>query len=269
MSRRLSLNPRRAFTLTECAALLGVATLSAAAIVPCLAGAQTNAHSAIAHANLQMLVRGQLAFANDNDLLIPGPNTSGFEAHLVNGQSLVGNTTPSTPTQNMDWISPCLGDELNLSPNRAERIWQIHEFLACPRAVRRIDTLYGGDLDDHDLEAIQETRGYLQVSYLAPGPFHLPRAWTPDGYPYAENEVLRDPGFPARSPVGYAPRIDLVGAPAGKVAAADGARYLSVGSLFGGYGTILDIYASADSSLYGNFLTGTPAFQKSAAYGRD
>lgn len=259
------------FTLRECAALTCIAALSAAAIVPCLAAAQTNAQSSVGYANLKLLMLGQSAFAASHDQLLPGPHSSGWEATLSNGQSIVGDTTPSTPTQNVDWISPSVGDELGFSPNRAERAWQILEFLADPRAIRHDDQLYSGGAatDVGDFVAIEAARGLLQVSYVAPAPFYLLSpysSWAPtaDG----EFDVMHTPPYPAVAPDDFIPRLDRVGSPAHKVGVADGTRYLSLGGIIGGGGTILDYDVSPMTTFYGNFLTSTPIYDESVAYGR-
>lgn len=262
---------RRAFTLMELVVTLVVIGLAAAVTLPALAQTRTIAQSSVAYANLKRLADAQVLYANANGLWLAGPNTTGWQSIVTHGAVIVGNTTASTPAQTQDWISPTVGDELGLSPNRAQRIHQILEFLSDPRSVRPLDQIYseGTDSDAADFIALGASE-FLQVSYLQPAPFHLrppDSLWTPDPGVFVQPLTgFRDP---ATAPIDYLPRLDLVGPPSTKVAVADGTRYLAVISGTTNPTTSLDINIGAAPRYFGNFESDAPTYDRSVAYGRN
>lgn len=262
----------RAFTLTELGATLAVIGLTVVLTLPALAQTRTQAQSAVAYANLKRMTDAQIAHAHANGLWLAGPNTTGWDSIITHGSAIEGNTTSSTPAETPDWISPTMGDELDLSPNRAERTRQILDFLADPRAVRPQDQLYAGSYvpsDVVDFTGLFARTNFLQVSYLAPAPFHFRppySSWSPD--PNYENLVVTGFVNPVTTPDDYLPRLDLVGPPSMKVATADGTRYLATVGGPINPSTALDIEIASYTNLYGNFMSDAPTFDRSVAYGR-
>ncbi len=273
-----TLRRHTAFTLVELAVALAMVTICLALLVVAARGTRTGAQSAVSLGNVRLLSEGQLRFAQDNDGYIAGPNSTGLPAasllriddELLFGRILLlGDQTPTTPTTTFDWISPILGDELGLSTNRAERYWQIMELLACPRATRMNDFLFGTAEDLSDFEAIFEERGYRQVSYLAPASF-LGLPAVPGGvdwdYPLPK-EVFVPRLFepfptPFRLPSDYRPRLDRIDNAGNKVCVAGGTRY------YLGHEGLLDFDVNPAPVLYSSFASSGPTFEGSIAYGR-
>lgn len=179
---------------------------------------------------------GQFTGANVTGWIdVPGANQS--DAHYV------GNTSPSTPTQTTDWITPLLGDELNLSPNRALRTQQLFEQVRDPRNTRLNDALFGSAPDANDFNTAAQIGGYYTTSYLAPATFHYWGTPDPGGFIPGKGTIPGDTdawlemygGIPynwglfhnynIKTPRDYRPTINAVGpSPSQKVMFADGTR---------------------------------------------
>ncbi len=136
-----------AFTLVELLVVIAILSLLMGALVPVVGHTRQHAQSTIDQSNIRQLVKGQELYAVRSDQWLAGPNTSGARGLVTRGDAYLGTTTPSTPTSTHDWISPCLGDELGFSANRAKRTWQLFSRLACPRATNRITRLWGSSKD--------------------------------------------------------------------------------------------------------------------------
>ena len=240
--------------------------------VPSLAGARESAQSMIGMTNVRRLANGQSAYAFMHDSWLAGPNTSGAAGIVSHGRSLEGNTTPATPTSTHDWISPTLGDELRLAPNRAERTAQIFDVLACPRArLNPSAILWGGSRDRDDFERVRQERGFGQISYLAPSAFHYrPQGghWTPRALDGPGARPMTGIERPFRTPARYRPRLDTLDRPEAKVLVADGTRYVTEQRGARGTGYTLDFDVSPEPGIYGSFTSSGPIFERSRAYGR-
>lgn len=253
---------RRAFTLVEL--LIGVASISIVAglLIPTMASVRASAREAACLAMQRRLHVATMTYARSDDDRIPGVNTTSarYLKPITAANALLGDSTPTTPTTIFDWISPIMGHEINLSPNRAERTRQIFNDLACAESRRFNNALWGGGpfLSDYsDFEALLASDGYRQVSYLSPGAFHLAgRAYQQ----YAEMYVYRWNG-PATPPIDYYPRLDRVGNLSHKVFLADGTRYLANVST-------LDFDVDPRPKFYGSFTSSSPIYSGSREYGR-
>lgn len=256
---------RRGFTLVELLVVIAVIAILIGVLLPSLAGARQVAQSMVGLSNNRQLVIAQQGYSASNSGWLAGPNTSGVIARLgTNGEQIVGSTGPDTPTQTFDWISPCVGTELGLSPQRAERMYQIFDRFRCPRAIRYNDEVYGAPSDADDFTKIQTITPYRQVSYLAPAPFHLSPldgntpAWTPGALRDRQMTALAGFKDPCTVPASYRPRTDILARPDSKIAVADGTRYVAMGGgiLFGG-GVKLDFDATPNAANYGCFTSQT------------
>ena len=222
-------------------------------------GVKDAARSTMCAAMQERIYQATMAYSlNDNEWL-PGVNRTGlkYRKSITAALAMVGDSTPDTPTTTYDWISPVLGSEMNLSPNRAMRTKQIFEDLGCPSTHRHNDQTWGYAPDLHeDFLPLMEEEGIAQVSYLAPATFHLagPK-FHPTQY---ERYGWTGPAIP---PARYLPRMEKVGRqPSSKVFLADGTRYLTAGN-------VLDFDVSLNPKYYGSFTSSTPIYAGSTAYG--
>lgn len=278
---------QRAFTLIELLVVIAIIALLIGILLPALGKAREVARSLVCTTQQRSLAQGQMFYMGDNEGYIAGPHTSTFAYALQVGRGEIGmgdvftfNTTPTTPTTTHDWISPSLGDSLNLSENRAQRTKQIFNDFPCPSATVTNDTVWSGSsaADMDQFEAIGLSEGYRQVSYLAPASFLLSsnvtrtKVWR--RYLLGDPRIIldtdmfpSDPGDGSSSQVtkyrNYVPREDLVGLqPSNKVLLADGTRYYDFGP------NILDFDATNASEYFSSFGSSGPIYHAAREYGR-
>ena len=278
---------RMGFTLIELLVVVAVIALLLGLLLPSLTWSREVAQSMVGSSNVRQLTVGQLAHAAENDGWVAGPNTTGLLVKARGQDSITGGSYDTAPTSTHDWISPTVGASLGFSPNRAERTRNIFEQFACPKATYQYNLVYAlsspDDIDDFEDE--QQKRPYLQLSYLAPSPFlyvNPSSAWrrTINGVQFSvqgsnptsnnrrETSIFIGFGTPFRTPKTYRPRLDLLKNPSSKAAVADGTRYVEYRG--GREPTIeLDFDADPAPSIYGSFLSASPAFHGSRAYGRN
>lgn len=261
----LSRTSRAGFTLIELLVVVAIISILMSVLLPSLNTARDAARSIQCLSMTRQLVMGQLSYAAQNQNCIPGYWTSGQRIIKPDGTAAVGDTFSTMPTTLWDWISPSMGDSMDLSANRAERTWQIFDILRCP-SVRDVNTeIFGTAGDRPDFVQVEQRRGrYWQVSYLAPSSFHTirnPNQNGTGGNGYAHND-------PFRPPASYSPRIDKVGPASKKVAVADGTRFFVYGSGRGGIGGHLDFDVSPLAREFGAFTSSGPIFHAAREYGR-
>ncbi len=264
---------KNAFTLIELLVVIAIISLLIGILLPAIGRARDTARSIVCAATLRGLGQGMVQYTLENRDYYPGPNTSGAIYRTRAGPDLFGfhgDRTPTTPTTVWDWISPILGDSVNLSPNRARRTQQIFNDYGCASANVFVDATYGGWVDRADFERVRVEEGYNQISYLTPGPFHYYSSLLGrDGAPriVSDRDVRYWTGFadPATTPRNFRPRLDQVGvSPSAKIFAADGTRYLEQrGNSF-----ILDFDISPLAEHYSSFGSQTPIRHLSTEYGR-
>jgi prepilin-type N-terminal cleavage/methylation domain-containing protein len=278
---------RRGFTLVELLVVIAVIAILIGVLLPSLAGARQVAQSMVGLSNNRQLVIAQQGYSASADSWLAGPNTSGVLAIVTQGAGVEGSTGPDTPTQTFDWISPCVGTELGLSPNRAERMYQIWERFHCPRATRLVDKLFLGEggasapSDVQDFTRVNNATPYRQVSYLAPAAFHLSpveggqAVWVPSrlNTPEFKGQVRKGFPDPCTVPATYRPRTDLLARPDSKIAVADGTRYIATSGLIGGATVALDFDIASQATTYGGFTSSGAIYSDSGkgsvAYSRD
>jgi prepilin-type N-terminal cleavage/methylation domain-containing protein/prepilin-type processing-associated H-X9-DG protein len=201
---------RHGFTLIELLVVISIIALLVGILLPALGAARRSAQSAVCLGNLRSAGQAMATYTTDSADWLAGPNTSGASV----GSPGTSSESPTAPTQNMDWISPTLGDSLGLSIDPDERIKQIfNNDFKCPTNSETYASEYGGG-------SLNVTANELNYSsYAAALGFHV----RPDG----EGGVQNVQGFKAKYQAGYRPRIDMVGSGSGKVYAMDGARYVN------------------------------------------
>ncbi len=257
---------RGGFTLIELLVVVAIISILMSVLLPSLNTARDAARSLQCLSLTRQMVIAQVSYAAENQNYLPGFWTSGQRIVSTNGAAAVGTKTSTTPTTSWDWISPCLGDSLELSPNRAERTWQIFDRLRCPSAREFNTEIFGTAGDRADFIEVEQRRGrFWQVSYLAPASFHMLRIPAAGGSPgngYSHNT-------PFTLPASYVPRLDRVGASSKKVAVADGTRFFEYRSSGrGGIGGVLDFDVSPTTSFYSSFTSSGPIFHAANEYGR-
>lgn len=272
------------FTGIDVLAVGGVGLIAAALAQPVL---EQNKAESLGLTNLaqhQRLGARQSLFMLANNGQFSGANVTGWIDVPGANQSdanYVGDTSPGTPTQTTDWITPLLGDELNLSPNRALRTQQLLEQVRDPRNTRFNDSLFGGaESDFDDFAAAATNGGFRSTSYLAPAAFHFWGTPEPGGFVPGQGTVKGDEeiwlkkyggipynwsggtAFNIETPRSYRPKIDMIGpSPAQKVMFADGTRYVD-------FSDLIDIDTDPTPFLFGNFVSGFFAYEGETSYGR-
>ncbi len=274
---------RVGFTLIELLVVIAIIALLIGILLPALGAARETARQVVCGAMERQLYLGQDLYMNENDDYYAAVATSGLQYNAFSvddsgfhgGVELMENESSSTtPVTFWDWISPTLGDTVGLSPNRAERTYEILSTYGCAAAVFEYAQIFNqsnaSDLDD--FEEIIQSRGLPQQSYAMPNTFaqFSPEASIPNpggGFygGYISPGALRSFPDPATAPANFAPRRDRVGVqPSDKIIFADGTRYFTGPE----DGSILDIDVSPDATYFSFFGSNVPTYEQSVAYGR-
>ena len=266
----------RAFTLIELLVVIAIIALLVGILLPALGTARKVSHQIVCSSTLRGLIQGQAIYMSDWQDYYAGPNTSGAayqgvqtDPFKLRWKDMLGDTSPSTPTQYFDWISPSIGDSYGLSPNRARRTAQIFNELRCAAATVYATELYppSGDSGDREhFEKIIEEDGFRQVSYLSPSYFHLKANQTVANRQRYRGTTLLYHTFhdPIEVWDNFNPRFDYAGVqPSNKVLAADGTRYWAhVGNL-----SYLDFDYTPSANTFGSFTDSSPIYEASTAWG--
>jgi len=237
--------PRRGFTLIELLVVISIIALLIGLLLPGLQYARDRARTGVCLAQQRQAALGMHAYAADENDWLAGPNTSGVDI----GNGIIRNDVDS-PTQNLDWVSPTLGESLNL-PVGADGDMEALEYrirmmfdqaFLCPANREYYDYWY---LNDDEL-AGQKVTDTRVSSYATAIGFHVSNS---DRDPVHHDTAGAQ--FPVKL-VGYKPRLDRVRNAWRKVYSLDGTRYLN-----------RDLLISFNSLLYqdegGNFMVQGPA----------
>ncbi|MFQ5805039.1 MAG: type II secretion system protein [Phycisphaerae bacterium] len=265
----------RAFTLIELLVVVAIIALLISILLPSLACAREKARSAKCGVQLRSFGTGLATYFSENNDWIPGVNTSGVAAYVAGEGSDIGALrSPATPVQNYDWMSPSLRYETELGNNRAERFQTLINEYQCPsQAGLKIDFLWpqgvSNSADRADFtDDIVDT--YSPLSYLMPAHFQWwGRAYldtivaigeTATGRPVIVYAMVAPASFEAFHAGRYQSRLDKLGPPARKIAAADGMRYLTENDE-------IDFDISPRADLFGAFASSGGWWAGSTAYG--
>ena len=209
----------KAFTLIELLVVIAILAMLLGILTPALNKARDAARTIVCKAHMRPFGIGIATYAMDHDDFLAGPNTSGYQLTRNNVTAAHGATSP---VQNVDWISPMLGDSLGLSPDRKTRIREIFDTqLRCPSNTARFDFEYagsgGGLFDETHIQTM------TAASYSASMAFHVYSI--SDGFSgsVAINEAVANQVYLPRR---YVPRLSAIGRPASKIYAFDGTRYI-------------------------------------------
>ncbi|MCC5821820.1 MAG: prepilin-type N-terminal cleavage/methylation domain-containing protein [Phycisphaerales bacterium] len=273
-------HPRgHAFTLIELLVVIAIIALLIGILLPAIGAARNTARTVVCQTTMRGIAQLQTQYTLDNRDYFASPNTSSLQYRILRpgrpgnapaGTQLLFDTTSTTPTSIMDWMSPLLGDTLNLSPNRARRTYQLFNNFGCAAATVFNDNIYRpfSAPDGQQFVDINNTEGYRQVSYLAPTSFY----YNPNGTPISVTQGsglnititgysvdLGNGAIPDRS---YRQQITRIGvSPGSKVMFSDGTRFASI--QLG-----LDFDPNVNPGRFGSFTESNPIVHGSTAYGR-
>jgi prepilin-type N-terminal cleavage/methylation domain-containing protein/prepilin-type processing-associated H-X9-DG protein len=260
------------FTLIELLVVVAIIALLISILLPSLSCARNQAKATKCGAQMRALANGVTMYINENNDWIPGANTTGvgFWMDMNSGNPLNGLRNSKSGVQTFDWITPLLRyDTTDLGNNRAERFRIITDRYQCPtQAGATIDELYSVALstsaDRADFEADPR---FAPLSYLMPAHFQywgrenfgMVLARAPSGAVYTAKVI--EPSFDWEVVADkYRSRLIEIGAPARKIAAADGHRFLD------GTGSV-DFDFSPNPRFFGSFTSSGAWWAGSHEYG--
>ncbi|MDX2117258.1 MAG: prepilin-type N-terminal cleavage/methylation domain-containing protein [Planctomycetota bacterium] len=242
---------RSAFTLIELLVVIAIIAVLIGVLLPSLSGARNAGRGVVCQAHQRSIATAMTMYASENKEFLVGPNTSGFQLQ-ANKPYVEGR---SSPVQDWDYISPLLGDSLNLPTDPLSKFQEICETrLRCPSNNTRYSSRFSG------AALPMEARGSFPItlSYLTPAFFQLYPAGVVFVNGVRVEQVSNSEAIAL--PQGYIPRVDRVGPfPWKKAFAFEGARYFNgVGKGFD-YSTVTNA-AGLSGSPQGNFSSRGPAF---------
>lgn len=217
----LKLNKYFGFTLIELLVVISIIALLLSVIIPSLRAAKESSRSAVCMAHLRSVGTGLQLYTMNNESWLAGPNTSGYRNSFGN-VNLNDSLGVSTPVQNMDWISPTLGEELGLHNRGYNRLVDIFNTkFCCPSNKKTYDYYYDGAEQPIGPWLQSRNLGVNELkysSYSAILGFHV---WNEPG-------VVYEAGIPVSLPANYRPKIERIRMPGNKIYVIDGARYVKL-----------------------------------------
>lgn len=266
---------RAAFTLVELLVVIAVIAILIGVLLPALAGARASGYQIKDAANQKQFLLGMAAWGNENDLGIPGVNTSGLSLHkLQNTPEKLDRATK--PVQNFDWLSISI-DDAQLPEDRSQRFAKVLNDFSSPASNR---ILTEEDLDFNgacgDMKELIEGQGdYANTggTSIAAPTYFMAATWqwagpqtagsavnTPDQryvQPVSEQNV-------ATLPSSWFPRVTNVGLSSNKVAISNGAFDLT-----GQKKVPMAFWVEPDVEKYGAFCSSSPCRKDSINFVSD
>lgn len=271
-TRRVSL--LGGFTLIELLVVVAIIALLISILLPSLSRAREAARAAKCGVQLRSLGGGLQAYFSENDDWIPGANTTGFP--LRAGSLDAGRLRDaSLPVQSFDWMSAIARYDTEMPISRAQRVQLLINRYRCPSfGGMRVDELFdlaaSADAADFDPANDPFLQEYAPISYLMSVYFQY---WGDQWQYFKIAETIVNgrpfPVYAATAPTnydairhqgGYRSRLDEIGPPAKRVAAADGMRYLDSDG-----GVDFDVYPNPNH--YGAFSSSGAWWVGSNEYG--
>jgi prepilin-type N-terminal cleavage/methylation domain-containing protein/prepilin-type processing-associated H-X9-DG protein len=219
--RRKSTLISSGFTLIELLVVIAIIGLLLGILLPGLRKAKQAAEGIVCKAHLKGIGGGLNQYTANWDQWLPGASTSGART------ALIGQNDPMSPYQNVDWMSPSLGDNLGLPADPRQRLLDLmNNKLRCPSNRVKNDYIYPSGIPGVKPEDI------FYGSYSAIIGFHM---YASNGLgPGSENHglgirVVTDQEIYGhiRISKSYEPKLTKIGTPSLKVFATEGARYYS------------------------------------------
>jgi len=214
---------RSGFNLIELLVVISIIALLLLILLPSLGKARSSAQSAVCLSHLRATGASMGVYQANYNGWLAGPNTSGAVLSIKDNWNKPDAIPPrrTAPVQNVDWISPLMGDEMSLPADRKERIKAIFNTeLRCPSNRTKFNFEFPAG---YGLFSDSEINDLLTASYAATMGFHT------RSYQIFKNndDIINNAVHDIVSlPAGYNPKLSLVGTPAAKVAVLDGTRYI-------------------------------------------
>lgn len=250
------------FTLVELLVVVAIIALLIGVLLPALAGARSSGFQMKGAANQKQMVLGLHRWANENDMQIPGTNTSGRSLQNLDSEDSTNKLSRSAdrPTQNFDWLSPAIGTD-SLPEPRALRFIRIWQDFGDPTSTDVLPTSSITNANTALVAALDQASGMPMPSILMPASWQ----WAGDT-PGTDRVVQRaTEASVAKLPTTWFPRMTNIGAESRKVAIADGTFMpKSPGSAVTINGDIWADPKQADE--YGAFCSTTPIRKDSINY---
>ena len=215
---------RGGFTLVELLVVVAVIALLIGVLLPALAGARASGQQAQAANNIRQMLIGLTAWSTENDLLIPGINTTGSEYDGLPNTDVL-DRSPVRAAQNWDWLSNSLAQD-GLPNRRLPRMAALFSEYGDPTVGQELTAT---DLTGLESDEVEQLESELGGSITAPSYF------MPMGFQYAGETIdagggdIRQWGAPSPEreavslPENWFPRLTSIGQESLKVAVADGA----------------------------------------------
>lgn len=270
------------FTLIELLVVVAVIGILISVLLPALQAARGAAQKIVGASTQRQLGLAQIAYSSENDNWYAGLNSpqnrfstatgtpfAGFG--IIQGDNNLGDTASNVPVQNVDWISPSIGNSMEFSVNRAERTQQIFNELADPKA-NTPNIVWPGSQNASDIDDFREISragGFNQVSYGMPYAFsYVARGTsyrhTRTGVGTFQFQTASRNWTTVISPDSFIPRYDRIRGTSYKIMVTDGTRYLTDAN----DGGFLDFDASNNPGSFGSFTFNTPIYNEAREWRR-